>query len=165
MKKVLVMAVASVLALSLAACSSSSVASDAGSTAQSSSTAASDAGNGIKDGVYSAEFTEASHGWKDTLSVTYTGGKVTDAKYDAVNDKNELKSEQSQENYDMDPPLTEWMPKLNENIIAAGTADSIEAVAGATSSSNNAKLLMAAVEEAAKKGDTTTVKVELPKAE
>ena len=142
MKKLLTLALVAVLALSLVAC-----------------------GGGIKDGVYSAQSTEASHGWTDTLSVTYKDGKVVEANYDSFDADGNLKSATTPETYPMDPAPTEWIPMINANIVAAGTADKIEAVAGATSSSNNAVELMKAVEAAAAKGDTNTVMVEMPKAE
>lgn len=142
MKKLLTLALIAVLTLSLAACSSGK----------------------IKDGTYSAKSSAESNGWTDTLAVTYKDGKVVDAKYDAVNTSGALKSEMADEEYGMEnPALSEWMPKLNANIISAGTADKIEVVAGATGSSNGAKALMVAVENAAKKGDTNPVLVDMPK--
>lgn len=129
MKKALAIVFTAVLALALVACG----------------------GSGIKDGTYSAEASEASHGWTDTLSVTYKDGKVVEAKYDAYDADKKLKSEATAESYPMDPHPTVWIPEINTNIVTAGTADKIEAVAGATNSSNNAKALMAAIEENAKK--------------
>ena len=59
-----------------------------------------------------------------------------------------------------DGTYTEWIPQLEENVKAAGTADKIEAVAGATSSSESVKVLMAAVEKQAKAGNTEVVLVD-----
>ncbi|MEG2286772.1 MAG: hypothetical protein RSA17_02410 [Ruthenibacterium sp.] len=139
MKKILILALTLVLALALVACS-----------------------GGIKDGTYTAQLAEASHGWTDTLSVTYKDGKVAEASYDAFDADGKLKSAATQEEYDMTPHPTEWIPTLNANIVAAGSSDKIEAVAGATTSSEIAKLLMAAVEEKAKAGDTNTAMVAPP---
>ena len=140
MKKTMALILACVLALALVACGGSS----------------------YKDGTYTAQASAANHGWTDTLSVTYKDGKVTAATYDAFADDGSLKSETTAETYPMDPHPTVWIPQLNENILAAGKSDSVEAVAGATNSSNSAKLLMAAIEKAAQKGDTNTVMVDLP---
>ena len=71
-----------------------------------------------------------------------------------------LKSEATAETYPMDPLPSEWIPQLEENVKAAGTADKIEAVAGATSSSESVKVLMAAVEKQAKAGNTEVVLVD-----
>lgn len=137
MKKALAIALALVLALALAACS-----------------------GGIKDGTYKAQFKEPSNDWTEYLAVTYKDGEITDVDFDATNANGDLKSETTAETYPMDPLPSEWIPQLEANIKAAGTADKIEAVAGATSSSNSAKLLMAAVEKQAKAGDTEVALVD-----
>lgn len=138
MKKVLTLAVVAVLALSLVACG----------------------GGKIKDGTYTAENKNPANGWADTLSLTYKDGVVVEAKYDAKGEDGSLKSETPDENYPMDPVLSVWMPQLNENIAKAGSADKIEAIAGATSSSNAAKALYAEVEKKAKAGDTSVAIVD-----
>ncbi|MDD3428640.1 MAG: FMN-binding protein [Oscillospiraceae bacterium] len=141
MKKLLVIAMVAVLALSLVACG----------------------GSKIVDGTYRAELSdaaaEAAHGWKDYMVVTYAGGKITDVDYDSTKD-GALKSEQTAETYPMDPHPSTWLPTLEENIKKAGTADKIDAVAGATNTSETAKKLMAAIEKAAAEGNTTTVVVD-----
>ena len=152
MKKTLAIVLVAVLALGLVAC---------GGTASSTVTS-SVATSEFKDGTYTAEASEANYGWTDTLTVTYKDGVVTEAKYDAVDADGALKSEATAESYPMDPHPTVWIPEINANILKAGNAADIEAVAGATNSSNNAKVLMDAVEEAAKAGNTETVKVEMP---
>ena len=123
MKKLLTLALAAVLALSLVACGGS---------------------GSIKDGTYTAQYKEPSHDWTEYLSVTYKDGVITDVDFD----------------YPMDPLPSEWIPQLEENVKAAGTADKIEAVAGATSSSESVKVLMAAVEKQAKAGNTEVVLVD-----
>ena len=139
MKKLLVMAAVAVLALSLVACGSGK----------------------IKDGTYRAENKNASNGWTDFLEVTYKDGVIADVTFDAKNAKDGgLKSALPDENYPMTPKKSEWMPQLEANIKAAGTADKIEAIAGATGSSVSAKDLMKAVEESAKAGKTDTVIVD-----
>ena len=121
MKKLLTLALAAVLALSLVACGGS---------------------GSIKDGTYTAQYKEPSHDWTEYLSVTYNDGVTT------------------AETYPTDPLPSEWIPQLEENVKAAGTADKIEAVAGATSSSESVKVLMAAVEKQAKAGNTEVVLVD-----
>ena len=133
MKKLLTLALAAVLALSLVACGGS---------------------GSIKDGTYT------SHDWTEYLSVTYKDGVITDVDFDAKDANGNLKSEATAETYPMDPLPSEWIPQLEENVKAAGTADKIEAVAGATSSSESVKVLMAAVEKQAKAGNTEVVLVD-----
>lgn len=141
MKKLFTIALAAVLALSLVACG--------------------DSGK-IKDGTYTAQLKEPSHGWTDYLSVTYKDGAITDVDYDSKDEEGNLKSTYAE--YGMDFAPSEWIPQLEANVKAAGTADKVEAVAGATSSSNNVKALMKAVEEKAKAGDTTTALIDAPAA-
>lgn len=136
MKKLLVLSLTLVLALALAACG----------------------GGSYKDGTYTAQLSEASYGWTDQLTVTYQGGAITEVDYDALDAEGTRKSTPGA--YEMDPPPTEWIPQINENIKAAGSADKFESVAGATNSSNNAKALLKAIEEKAKAGDTATAMVE-----
>ena len=143
MKKLLTLALVAVLAITLAACGGSGA---------------------IKDGTYTAEYKNMSHDWKEYLSVTYKDGKITDVDFDAKNADGKLKSSCTPEEYPMDPPVSEWLPQLEANIKAAGAADKVEAVAGATGSSNSAKELMAAVEKQAKAGKTEVAVVENPAA-
>lgn len=140
MKKLLTLALVAVLALSLVACGGS--------------------GSGIKDGTYTAQYKEPSHDWTEYLAVTYKDGAITDVDFDAKDADGNLKSEATAETYPMDPLPSEWIPQLEENIKTAGTADKIEAIAGATSSSESAKVLMAAVESQAKAGKTEVVLVD-----
>ena len=139
MKKLLTVALAAVLALSLVACGGS---------------------GSIKDGTYTAQYKEPSHDWTEYLSVTYKDGVITDVDFDAKDANGNLKSEATAETYPMDPLPSEWIPQLEENVKAAGTADKIEAVAGATSSSESVRVLMAAVEKQAKAGNMEVVLVD-----
>ncbi len=115
--------------------------------------------NGITDGNYTAQMTSDDHGWTDTLSVTYEGGKVQSATFESIHEDGSLKSETTPEEYPMDPHPSEWIPTLSENIKNADNADSIDGIAGATIGTTNAKLMMKAIEEKAKAGDTDTAMV------
>lgn len=117
----------------------------------------------LVDGSYTAEMsdtyaTEVGHGYKPTLTITVSGGEVTDVVLDAVNlETGELKSATTQETYPMDPHPSEWLPQLSENILNAENGDGVEAVAGATTASTEAKVLYDAVLGAAAEGNTETV--------
>lgn len=140
MKKFTVLTLAIALMISMTACGSSN----------------------IKDGVYSAQASEASHGWTDYLKVTYKDGAIVEVDYDSLDADGNLKSATTAETYPMDPLPSEWIPQLEDNILAADAADKIEAVAGATHASNNVKVLMEAVEKQAKEGNTETAVVDMP---
>ncbi len=115
--------------------------------------------NGITDGTYTAQMTADDHGWTDTLSITYEGGKIQDAVFESVHEDGSLKSETTPEEYPMDPHPSEWIPQLSTNIKQADNAENIDGIAGATIGTTNAKLMMAAIEEKAKAGDTNTAMV------
>ena len=59
------------------------------------------------------------------LSVTYKDGGSRDVDFDAKDANGNLKSEATGA-YPMDPLPSEWIPQLEENVKAAGTADKIE---------------------------------------
>ncbi len=147
MKKWLAVALALVLAVSLAACSSGS--------------------GTMQDGVYTAEADDAyvenyAYGWRDTLTVTYKDGVVVDATFESYDAEGNKKSTPG--NYDMTPPPSEWMPELSENVVEAGTASQVDGVAGATIASGNAKQLFAAIEKDGKPGETIMVALDPPPA-
>ena len=123
-------------------------------------------GSKIADGTYSAELsdaaTEANHGWKDFLTVTYKDGEMVEVQFDSKDADGNLKSEWTNpENYPMDPQPSEWIPQLEENIKATSNPDKVASVAGATMGSNHAKELYRAVIEKAKAGDTTTAVIDI----
>ena len=122
-------------------------------------------GSKIADGTYSAELsdaaTEANHGWKDFLTVTYQDGKMVEVDFDSKDADGNLKSEwATPETYPMDPQPSEWIPQLEENIKATSDPDKVASVAGATMGSSHAKELYRAVIEKAKAGDTSTAVID-----
>lgn len=148
MKKLLAFVTASLLALSLVACG----------------------GGGKKaDGVYTARtdaaFAESNHNWTDELVITYKDGAVVDAVFESYDPDGNKKSEATAESYPMTPAPAEWIPQLSENVKAAGSADKVEAVAGATHASDSAKKLFEAIEKEGKAGETLTVTMPVEAAE
>ena len=96
MKKLLTLALAAVLALSLVACGGS---------------------GSIKDGTYTAQYKEPSHDWTEYLSVTYKDGVITDVDFDAKDANGNLKSEATAETYPMDPLPSEWIPQTSKPLV------------------------------------------------
>ncbi len=118
--------------------------------------------SGPQDGTYTARYENASHGYIEYLTVTFKDGAPVEAEYDAYaeGDATVKKSAATPEEYPMDPPPSEWIPQISENVLAAGTnPDAIDAVAGATYASASARELYAAILDAAAKGDTTEIVV------
>lgn len=136
MKKILAVCLIAVLALSLAAC-----------------------GAPAERMTYTAEAAQASHGYKDTLTVSFEGDKVVDAVFESYNEDGGKKSEASFEEYPMQPSPSEWIPQLSENVKKAKTADDVAGVAGATYGSNNAKALYAAILKAKADGADASQKI------
>lgn len=120
----------------------------------------------LKDGTYKAQMNQAEHGWQDYLTVTVSGGKITDVDYDALNENGNRKSEDEDYRASMEPVSgtypAEYMPKLEQMLKGQTDVSKIEKVTGATSSSDNFKRLAEKVLEKAKAGDTSTAMVELP---
>lgn len=139
MKKILVVALTFVLALSLAACG----------------------GKTMADGTYTAEMDdaamEAAHGWRDTLVVEYKDGEMVSASFESYDADGNKKSEQTVETYPMDPHPSEWIPQMNANLEKAGDSKHLDAIAGATLASGNAKALLEAIEKDGRPGETIQV--------
>ncbi len=117
-----------------------------------------------KDGQYTARMSEAyakgtGQGWQTTLTVTFEGGKAENVEFDAFMD-GKKKSEQSKEEYPMEPRPSEWMPEIAEQIKKAQRPDEIEGVSGATIASGEARRLYGAILKAAQEGKTGEITVE-----
>lgn len=136
MKKLFAIAVCAVMALSLAACGASK----------------------MPDGTYTAEMKNASHDYKDYLTVTYKDGKIVDADFDSKNvETGKLKSETTFEEYPMEYSPSEWMPLIEENVKKASSSKDVDTVAGATWGSESAKTLLKAIEDSKGKTEGTIV--------
>ncbi len=118
-------------------------------------------GDTLQDGTYSAQTTQDEHGWSDTLSVTYSGGVLTDAMFESVNEEGTQKSTLTAEQYPMDPLPSEWIPQLTQNVKnSEGNPDNVDAIAGASLGTQNAKDMLSAINENAKDGNTDTIIIE-----
>ncbi|MFV0352487.1 MAG: hypothetical protein ACK5JF_09315 [Oscillospiraceae bacterium] len=145
MKKLFTVALAAVLALALVACS----------------------GGKKADGVYTAKvdaaYAEANHGWTDELTLTYKDGKVVEAVYESYDADGAKKSESTEYAEAMTgaggPSPAEWIPQLASNVVAAGSPDKVEVVAGATNASNSVIALYEGIEKDGKAGETITVTI------
>lgn len=112
----------------------------------------------LKDGYYTAEMAEYSHGWKEYLTVFIRGGKIVSAEYNARNVSGFIKS------WDMD-----YMRAMNavtgtypnqytrnyaKQLLEKQQADAVDAIAGATTSYGSFGDLAQAVIDHAKTGNT-----------
>ena len=119
------------------------------------------------DGTYTVENADFSHGWKDYIVVTVENGEVSAIEFDSKNESGAKKSADPSYKDSMVAgnkakglPETypeKFFPEIIENYMTAGSVETMESVAGATSSSNSFKKLMAKALEAAKEGNTEVV--------
>ncbi len=115
---------------------------------------------GLKDGTYKAENAEYSHGWKDYVIVSVSGGKVTIQEFDSLNEAGDKKSLDPDYRGAMEPVSGTYPEKFFPEIVAEynakGSVDKMDNITGATGSTDSFKALVTAALENAKKGDTAT---------
>lgn len=115
----------------------------------------------LEDGIYTAQaddsyVSDKGYGWRDTLTITVKDGQMTDATFDAYDADGNPKSVPG--NYgDMQPPPSDWIPQLSENVLSAGLEGTVDGVAGATMSSGNVQKLLDAIEESGEPGGVLDV--------
>ncbi|MBQ1237152.1 MAG: FMN-binding protein, partial [Oscillospiraceae bacterium] len=135
MKKLICAILAVVLCLSLTAC--------AGKPAESKIEK-----GPYTDGTYEVNDAEYSHGWKEYVIITVTDGNIASVEFDGKNEAGEKKSgdaayKESMTAYGGTTYPEKFFPEIVENYMAAGSLETMESVAGATSSSDAFKELMA----------------------
>lgn len=113
---------------------------------------------GLKDGTYKAEAAEASHGWKDYLVVTVSGGEITEIEFDSLDENGNKKSVDPEYRGNMEPVSGTYPEKFFPDIVneftAKGSVDKMDNITGATHSTDSFKALMTAALNNAKKGVT-----------
>ncbi|MDU1414323.1 MAG: FMN-binding protein [Clostridium sp.] len=118
---------------------------------------------GMQDGTYNAEFDKFDdHGWKGQVSITVASGKISEAKFDYVNEAGKLKSEDA----DYQATMTsvsgvgpvEFTKKYSDAIVEKQSAE-IDVVTGATTSHNDCKTLVQAAIDNANAGKSETAVV------
>lgn len=128
-----------------------------------------DNGAPLKDGTYSLKEKNNSNGYHTTFSIVVKDGKVTESKYDNVNDEGKSKTEDAEYNKNMkeksgtDPET--YIPALNDEFVKAmnekdGSAADVEVVTGATHSSHSFVIYAEQLINAAEKGDTKEIIVD-----
>ena len=116
----------------------------------------------LKDGYYTAQAAQASHGWQEFVTITVRGGKITSVEYNAKNDSGFIKSWDNAYMYNMKSDTGTYPNEYTRNYAAQllqKQASGIDAIAGASHSSKSFEKLSAAVIEQAKKGDSNVIKV------
>lgn len=119
----------------------------------------------LQDGTYSlAEKNIGSTGWKVIMDITVDGGKITAADYNYLNAEDLLKTDDDEyQELMVDKVGTgpqDYIPALNENLVATQDAAEVDIVTGATHSAETFKLYAAQLVNAAQKGDTEQIVVD-----
>lgn len=121
-------------------------------------------GSKMKDGFYTAEMSDYSHGWKEYLCIMVKNDTIIYAEFNAKNPSGYIKS---WDNAYMENMLTvngtypnEYTRNYVSQLLETQDPESIDAISGASSSATNFKKLSAAVVRQAVKGNPSTIVVE-----
>lgn len=121
-------------------------------------------GSKMKDGFYTAEMAEYSHGWKEYLCIMVKNDTIIYAEFNAKNPSGYIKS---WDNAYMESMLTtsgtypnEYTRNYVSQLLETQNPDAVDAISGASSSAGNFKKLADAVISQAVRGDSSTAVVE-----
>ncbi len=120
--------------------------------------------NHMKDGFYTAEMSEYSHGWKEYLCIMVKDDKIVYAEFNAKDASGYIKA---WDNAYMENMVgvtgtypNEYTRKYVASLMENQSPEDVDGVTGATNSGSNFAKLSAAVVEQAKKGDANITIVE-----
>jgi major membrane immunogen (membrane-anchored lipoprotein) len=156
-------------ALVLGACgadnnSSSNSSSKEATTQTSESTTEVVAGGELKDGTYKLEEKNYSNGYRAVFEMVVKDGKITESKYDNVNENGESKTKDTDYNKNMENKAgtspEKFIPELNKQLIEAQSASGVEVVTGATHSSESFQNYAQQLIQAAQAGNTDTIEID-----
>ncbi|KAF1301550.1 MULTISPECIES: extracellular electron transfer flavoprotein PplA [Enterococcus] len=151
--------------------SASSTTSQAASstTEASSATAESEApkviaGEAMQDGTYTLKEKNDKNGYHVEFSITVADGKITESNYDNVNADGKSKTEDAEYNKSMKEKAgiapEEFIPKFNEELVAAQSPSSMEVVSGATHSFDSFQNYAQQLIQAAQAGKTDVIEID-----
>lgn len=118
----------------------------------------------LKDGFYTAQMSDYSHGWKEYLCIMVKDDKIVYAEFNAKNPSGYIKAWDNAYMENMasvnNTYPNDYTRKYVAQLIEAQKADGLDTVSGASHSGNNFFKLAAAVIEQAAKGNPDTVTVQ-----
>lgn len=121
-------------------------------------------GSKMKDGFYTAEMSDFSHGWKEYLCIMVKNDTIVYAEFNAKDPSGFIKAWDNAYMKNMVSVSGTYPNEYTRNyvsqLINTQNPDEVDAISGASTSGGNFLKLSAAVIEQAKKGDSTTVTVE-----
>ncbi len=120
--------------------------------------------DGMKDGFYTAEMSEYSHGWKEYLCIMVKNNAIVYAEFNAKDPSGFIKAWDNAYMRNMYTVNGTYPNEYTRNYVAqlieTQNPDHVDAISGASHSAGNFDRLSRAVIEQAKKGDSATIVVE-----
>lgn len=120
----------------------------------------------LQDGTYTlTEKNLDDNGWRTEFSITVKGGEITESNYQNLNEAGELKTEDEEYQKAMAEKTggvgpQQYIPELNEQLVAKQDPSEVEVVTGATHSYESFKVYAQQLVDAAAKGDTKTIEID-----
>ncbi len=118
-------------------------------------------GSSLKDGYFTAEMSDYSHGWKEYLRIQVKHGKVVSAEFNAKNESGFIKAWDNTYMKNMGTAQgtypNHYTREYVSQLVEGQKELQVEMVSGASHSGANFEKLVQAVLERARKGDTKTV--------
>lgn len=115
----------------------------------------------MKDGFYTAEMSEFSHGWKEYLCIMVKNDTIVYAEFNAKNPSGYIKAWDNAYMQNMNSIVgtypNEYTRKYVAQLIETQNPEAIDAVSGASSSGGNFQKLSVSVVNQAIKGDSQTI--------
>lgn len=123
---------------------------------------------GMKDGTYKSEFDSFdNHGWKGQVEITVANGKITDTKFDYVNEAGDLKSKDADYQVTMTNASgigpVEFSTQYAKALVEKQDSEAVDTITGATTSGDDFKTLSKAAIQYANSGKTETAVVKAAK--
>lgn len=121
-------------------------------------------GTKMKDGYYTAEMSEFSHGWREYVCIQVKDDTIVSAEFNAKDESGFIKAWDNEYMRNMGMQQNTYPNKYTreyvQQLIEGQKGTKVDTVTGATHSGDNFTKLIAAVIVQAQKGDSTTVLVE-----
>lgn len=121
-------------------------------------------GNKMKNGYYTAEMSDFSHGWKEYVCILVKNDKIVSAEFNAKDESGFIKAWDNEYMRNMNTIQNTYPNKYTreyvQQLINGQKNTKVDMVTGASSSGANFEKLIAAVIEQAKEGNHATVIVE-----
>ncbi len=118
----------------------------------------------MKDGYYTAEMSDFSHGWKEYVTISVKNGEIASVEYNAKNLSGFIKSWDSNYMKNMNSIAGTYPNQYTRNyasqLCEKQSGENLDMISGASTSGVNFKMLSSAVIQQAKKGDSSIAVVE-----